>query len=154
MNPEKPHAENLRRGRFSQEGQAYLLTLVAKDRSPVFRDFTAARQAVRCFADNALHRCGRTLAFVVMPDHIHWLLELGAGACLSEAVRVYRARVSPALGHRIWQKGFHDRALRRDQDLAAVARYVVSNPVRSGIVQQVGDYPHRDAVWIQSRIAR
>ena len=60
------------RGRFSQPGQAYLLTLVADDRAPVFDDFTAAR----CFGDSALHRYGTTLVFIVMPDHVHWRLEL------------------------------------------------------------------------------
>ena len=148
MTPSQPHAENLRRGRFSQEGRSYLLTLVSNARAPVFQEFSAARKAVRCFGDSALHRYGTTLAFVVMPDHVHWLFELAAGASVSAAVRVYRAKVSLALGRRVWQKGFHDRALRRDEDLAAVARYVISNPVRSGIVQRVGDYPHWDAVWL------
>lgn len=83
-----------------------------------------------------------------MPDHVHWLLELGSEGGVSAAVRVYRAKVSLALGRRIWQKGFYDRALRREEDLVAVARYVVGNPVRAGIVARVGDYPHWDAVWI------
>jgi hypothetical protein len=38
--------------------------------------------------------------------------------------------------------------LRRDEDLRAVARYVILNPVRAGLVQRVGDYPHWDAVWL------
>jgi REP element-mobilizing transposase RayT len=49
---------------------------------------------------------------------------------------------------RIWQKGFHDHAIRKEEDLRAVARYVVANPVRAGLVQSVRDYPHWDARWI------
>ncbi|MQM35927.1 MAG: transposase, partial [Candidatus Accumulibacter phosphatis] len=81
-------------------------------------------------------------------DHVHWLLELASEVSVSDAVRIYRAKVSLSLGRRIWQKGFHDRAVRRDEDLAAVARYVVHNPVRAGLVERLGDYPHWDAVWI------
>jgi REP element-mobilizing transposase RayT len=148
VQPAQPHARNLRQGRYSQAGQIYLLTLVTAGRERVFEHFSAARRAVRCFGEPAVRAYGTTLAFVVMPDHVHWLLELGSEGGVSVAVRVYRAKVSLALGRRIWQKVFYDRALRRDEDLVAVARYVVGNPVRAGIVDRVGDYPHWDAVWI------
>jgi REP element-mobilizing transposase RayT len=48
----------------------------------------------------------------------------------------------------VWAPAFHDRALRRDEDLRGVARYLVLNPVRAGLVRRVGDYPFWDAVWI------
>ncbi len=48
----------------------------------------------------------------------------------------------------MWQKGFHDHAIREEEDLRAVARYVVANPVRAGLVQSVRDYPHWDARWV------
>ncbi|MBN8514003.1 transposase [Accumulibacter sp.] len=148
MPPSQPHAEDLRQGRCSQSGQVYLLTLVTAERARVFEHFTTAHQAARCFNERAVRRYGATLAFVVMPDHVHWLLELASEVSVSDAVRIYRAKVSLSLGRRIWQKGFHDRAVRRDEDLAAVARYVVHNPVRAGLVERLGDYPHWDAVWI------
>jgi REP element-mobilizing transposase RayT len=53
-----------------------------------------------------------------------------------------------AVGLDLWQKGFHDRALRREDDLAEVARYVVSNPVRAGLVSKTGAYSHWDAIWV------
>ena len=36
-----------------------------------------------------------------------------------------------------------------DEDLVAVARYIVANPVRAGLVKNVRDYPHWDAVWLE-----
>jgi hypothetical protein len=50
-------------------------------------------------------------------------------------------------GH-VWQRGFHDRALRGDEDLPAVARYIVANPLRAGLVRSVRDYPHWYAKWV------
>ena len=48
----------------------------------------------------------------------------------------------------MWQEGFHDRALRQEADLRKAARYVVANPLRAGLVTDLGDYPLWDAVWV------
>ena len=83
-----------------------------------------------------------------MPDHIHWLLQIADGGNLSSAVHLYKAKVSVLLGQRVWQRGFHDHALRGDEDLRDVVRYVIANPLRSGLVKSVGEYPHWDAIWL------
>ncbi|PKM10009.1 MAG: transposase [Gammaproteobacteria bacterium HGW-Gammaproteobacteria-3] len=142
------HGSHLRKGRVSEAGRVYLLTMVTKNRRRVFADFAAARVAVCCLHSDAVRKSGQILAFVVMPDHVHWLLALGQKASVSGAVRVFRAKVSLALGEKIWQKGFYDRGLRAEEDVAAVARYIIANPLRAGLVDSVGDYPHWDAVWL------
>ena len=143
-----PHSRNLRRGRFSQAGQIYLLTMVGVGRSPVFEDFFAARCVVRAMHEPSVVSVAETLAFVVMPDHVHWLVQLKDGARLGDVVRRLKARVTMVLGAPVWQRGFHDHALRKEEDVAGTARYVVANPVRAGLVRRVGDYPHWDAVWV------
>ena len=50
---------------------------------------------------------------------------------------------------KVWQKGFHDHAIRKDEDIKAVARYIIANPLRAGLVENIGDYPFWDAVWLQ-----
>ena len=145
---DSPHGRSLRRGRVSLPGQIYLVTMVCKDRRLHFADFVPARCAVQTLHDDAVAALTDTLAFVVMPDHVHWLMHLKEGASIGEGVRRFKAKVSLALGRRIWQRGFHDHALRRDEDVLAVARYVVANPLRAGLVRSVCDYPHWDAVWL------
>lgn len=93
-----PHSRNLRLGRFSQSGQVYLLTMVGIDRSPVFADFFAARCVVRAMHESSVVFVAETLAFVVMPDHVHWRVQLKDGARLGEVVRRVKARVSLLLG--------------------------------------------------------
>jgi len=144
----------LRRGRFSHPGYVYLVTTVTREREPVFADFLLARLAIaelRRSDDSG--RC-RTLAYVLMPDHLHWLLHLEQGT-LSQAVGRFKAHAARVVqgsrscaGQPLWQAGYHDHALRHDEDLRAAARYLVANPVRAGLVQRVGDYPHWDAVWV------
>ena len=144
----QPHGKNLRKGRVSLPGNVYLVTAVTASRKPVFASFSAARLAVRCFHDQDVAHHAQTCAFVVMPDHIHWLLQIADGGNLSSAVRLYKAKVSMLLGQRMWQRGFHDHALRGDEDLRDVVRYVIANPLRSGLVKSVGEYPHWDAIWL------
>ena len=75
----RPHGKNLRKGRVSLPNHVYLVTIVIASRKPVFTSFTAARVAVRCFHGSDVARHAQTLAFVVMPDHVHWLLQLKEG---------------------------------------------------------------------------
>ena len=58
--------------------------------------------------------------------------------------------VNLALGRQgaLSQKGYHDHGVRREEDLRVLARYVVANPVRAGLVGRVGNYPLWDAVWL------
>jgi REP element-mobilizing transposase RayT len=147
-NTEKPHAKNLRKGRVSLPKHAYLVTIVTAYREPFFASFTEARVAVQCFHDKDVARHAQTLAFVVMPDHVHWLLQLEEGGSLSETVRVYKAKASLILHQRIWQRGFHDHALRDEDDLRDIARYIIANPLRAGLAMKVGEYPHWDAIWL------
>lgn len=146
-----PHGRDLRHGRRSEPGRIYLLTAVTHRRAAVFADFRCGRAVVQAL--RAQHERGRvrSLAFVVMPDQPHWLVELRQPLLVAQ-VKGCSAyvinRLRPGAGRRLWQRGFHDHALRREEDLRAAARYVVANPLRAGLVAWIGDYPLWDAVWL------
>ncbi len=143
----------LRKGRLSEVGQIYSITCVTADRGPVFACWQSARALVAQL--RALHDAGdvESLAWVVMPDHLHWLFQLRRGDLATIVCRM-KARSSLAINRRngtcgrLWQKGYYDRALRREEDLRSAARYIIMNPVRAGLVQKVGDYPLWDAIWL------
>jgi REP element-mobilizing transposase RayT len=94
------------------------------------------------------------LAWVLMPEHVHWLVQLGDSVPLAAVV----ARLKSASGRRVnritkhhgplWSRAFHDRALREEEDLVSVARHMVANPIRRGLVARVGDYPFWNATWL------
>jgi len=144
----RAQGHRLRKGRYSTPGQNYVVTLVTRGRTPVFARLKPARWAVRCLHDKDVVNHSTTLAFVIMPDHVHWLFQLSETGELSTVVRLYKAKVSHALGCSIWQRGFHDRALRVYEDVVSISRYIVANPLRAGLVEHIGDYPHWDAVWL------
>jgi REP element-mobilizing transposase RayT len=144
----KAESNRLRTGRHSQSGQVYLVTLVTKDRQAIFSDFSAARCVVRTLLEEERMDRAITWSYVLMPDHLHWLMKLGETVNLSQCVQGIKSMVSRQLGKAVWQTGFHDRAMRKEDDLPNVARYIVANPLRAGLVRKLGEYPHWDAIWL------
>jgi REP element-mobilizing transposase RayT len=146
--PPRPRSKDLRKGRVSLPGQIYHITTVTIDRAPVFADWRSARVLVNALREAQTRGLTTTWAFVVMPDHLHWLMQLVNDASLPKVVGSVKAVTAHKLGQSIWQGGFHDHALRREDDVMEVARYIVANPLRAGLVEQLADYPHWDAVWL------
>ncbi|WP_201018893.1 REP-associated tyrosine transposase [Pseudomonas cichorii] len=147
------HGADLRKGRYSETGRIYLLTSVVHERRQIFDDWRAGRLLVDEFRKAQQEGRAHSLAWVVMPDHFHWLVELQSGSLglLMRRVKSGSSRaVMAAVGadSQVWQKGYHDRAVRREEDLRSIARYIVANPLRAGLVNRVGDYPLWDAVWL------
>ena len=136
----------LRRGRYSIEGGHYLITVATRKRYPYFLSFEHACSASKSFYQPRVTLVANTLSYVVMPDHIHWLLQLNGE--LLEAVRRYKSYVSLDVGERIWQDGFHDRMIRKEEDIKAVARYIVGNPLRAGLVANINHYSFWNAAWL------
>lgn len=102
-------------------------------------------------SDRARHT--ETYCYVVMPDHLHWMLALRGDRVLSSVVRRVKARTAlrihrSALAEgRIWQHGFHDRMVRSDEALHELGAYIVHNPVRAGLADRPGCYPYWDILW-------
>lgn len=143
----KPHAGNLRAGRYSEHGRIYLITAVTQNRTPWFLDVRKARCVVTCMRAIQQRGLAETLAYVLMPDHLHWLMTLAKERSLSTVVGGMKSISARRVGCCIWQSGFHDHAVRREEDIVKLARYVVANPLRAGLVRNLSDYPHWDAVW-------
>ena len=148
MDDTKPHAHRLRTGRYSQPGQIYMVTLITAERRRIFDDFSAARALVQILKAESDKQRASTLAFVVMPDHLHWLMQLGESTTLAQSVRGIKSITTLRLGLPVWQRGYHDHAVRREEDIKALARYVIANPVRAGLCVSVGAYSHWDAAWL------
>jgi putative transposase len=151
--PAKGHTV-LRRGRVFLSGQIYHVSTTTAGRCRLFNDFTAGCAAARCFESRAILGDAEMLAWVLMPDHVHWLIGLGRQFTLGTLVGRLKAisarNVNRACGRNgtVWAPAYHDHALRGDEDLTPVARYIVANPLRAGLVQSVAHYPFWNAVFL------
>jgi len=146
--------DDLLKGRVSIPGHVYHITTCTEGRWPLFQDFRNGRLLVTEMRQLNDAKLVRSLAWVIMPDHLHWLFQLDEQLNLSDIVKKLKARSSRAInalnGRQgpVWQRGFHDHAIRHDEDLRAVARYIIANPLRAGLVEHIGDYPLWDAIWL------
>jgi REP element-mobilizing transposase RayT len=131
----------------------YIVTTTVAGRTPVFRDFAASVIVAREL--RAMDRSGacEVLAWVLMPDHLHMLVamthvELPAlvGGLKGRTARLLNASLGRS--GRLWQRGFHDHALRVEEDIVSAARYIVANPLRARLVEKIGEYPFWDARWV------
>ena len=145
---DRQHSRDLRKGRYSETGRIYLVTTTIHLRTPWFQNLLNARCLVQTLMEAQQRGLGETLAYALMPDHLHWLLVLGEKCNLSTVVGGVKSLSAHRIGHRIWQTGFHDHALRHEKDLKDIGRYVVANPLRAGLVERLSDYPHWDAIWL------
>lgn len=148
---------DLRKGRVSMIGQVYLVTTPTFRRARLFDDLFLARKVVTALRVRDREGDTRTLAFVVMPDHVHWLFELTAST-LGEVMRKFKGGAAREINlsrgrvGSVWQPGFHDHALRNEECLVSAARYVVLNPIRAGLVEKLGEYSHWDTAWGHSML--
>lgn len=149
-----PRSGDLRKGRFSEAGRAYHVTAVTNERQPLFVDLLPGRTVVRTLMHLDKRGHTNTWVFVVMPDHLHWLFSLNDRAKLAKVMHAAKGysglSVNKLLGRTgaVWQEGCHDHAVRGEEDLRELARYVVANPIRAGLVARLGDYPLCDANWL------
>jgi REP element-mobilizing transposase RayT len=138
---------NLRKGRYSEKGLYYHIVITTKNRARIFENFTLARKAIHCLKDSDTAELTETLSFMVMPDHIHWLLIL-RDSSISKCIQRMKSQFSRVTGLKVWQEGFYDHGIRSDDSLINIARYIVANPLRAGLVESIGEYPHWDSVWL------
>ena len=141
---------HLRAGRYSFPGQLYLLTTVTRHRRPWFLDPEVARLAARSMSLAEHWLPSRCLCWVLMPDHWHGLVELGEGATLATTMKRIKGAAAHSvnqhlkIGGPLWASGFHDHALREEESTENVARYIIANPLRAGLVRNLMDYPYWD----------
>jgi REP element-mobilizing transposase RayT len=122
-------------------------------RRPIFTDWRLGRLLVAELRRAHDQEWVNSIAWVVMPDHFHWLVQIEQRT-LAQLMQAIKSRSTLAINRALnsegafWQTGYHDRAIRDGEQLLPFARYIVANPLRAGLVDKIGDYPLWDACWL------
>jgi putative transposase len=92
------------------------------------------------------YHCCRLHEFVIMPNHVHGIIEIVGGSyvgegfkpsrsySLTEILRGFKTFSSRAINQKYpdglfqWQRSFHDRVIRDKWELITIGRYIVENP--------------------------
>lgn len=136
--------------------------------------FAGAAAAQIAFDDVAFYTPkfkAASLAYVIMPDHMHRVITPSpedfkrfareeqarsgkyagdpARFYLSKIIEDYKRHVSFAVnkmqatpGAKLWQDGFQDDGLRTPEAIWQAVRYVLFNPVRAGLATRPEAYPY------------
>lgn len=142
----------LLRCRTSVVGHFYVTTSVTAGRQSLFAAPECAAVLMHQFKASDARGASRSFAWVIMPDHFHWVMQLRGGA-LGPCVQSLKSRsavaINAALGRRapVWQRGYYEHWIRDEHDIRQQVLYVMGNPVRAGLASRLGDYPYGWCRW-------
>jgi REP element-mobilizing transposase RayT len=146
----------LARGRHSQLHAVYAVTIATQQRQPLFVATALAGLVSNLLSQSDREGATQTHAWVLMPDHLHWLFALQTGN-LADVMRRLKSRSARAINAArattgpVWQAGYYDHHIRDHEDLFAQAHYLIANPVRKGLVDNPHRYPHWGCQWLPNQ---
>jgi putative transposase len=95
--------------------------------------------------------------YVIMPDHVHLFVRgddnfrLGSWVGALKQALAKAGMLSRAKGQ-VWAEGFFDHLLRSNESYSQKWNYVRENPVRSGLVKSVADWPYQGEIVYIDRL--
>jgi REP element-mobilizing transposase RayT len=132
---------------YTQAYLAFYVTMCVKDKQRLLTDKSRCAAAREALIASCKEEGYRPIAYCIMPDHVHALIQGGSKPRgLSSWVRRFKGVSQRALWTlgvegKVWQRGFYDHILRAYEDMEDIARYILANPVRAGLVVHSTDYP-------------
>ena len=133
---------------YSSPEMVYFATLCARDKGILFLDPELARAVVESLLWCRASDHFRIYAYCLMPDHLHIAVSPNeSGICLSKSVGVFKSyttRESWKFGFtgQLWQRSWYDHIARRDEDVIAICRYILENPLRKGLISESDEWPY------------
>ena len=139
---------------YSQPG-AYFITLCVEKRRPILGKIDSSPQVVLSSIGKIVSDVWYSLPqrfpcldaisqsiFVVVPDHIHGILQITAGGaspsptlhqilgCFKSITTIETNRLLGTPGQKLWQRSAYEHILRNQQDFDEAAGYIAENPAR------------------------
>ena len=89
--------------------------------------------------------------YCFMPNHQHLIVTGTRGdSDVWKTVVGYKQKTGFWMSGNIqgtkWQKDFYDHVIRKSEDIAVQARYILDNPVRKGLVPTWEEYPFKGSI--------
>jgi putative transposase len=121
------------------------LTMCTFERRRYFASRVSIDIVFRQLLRTSATRTVEIIAYCFMPDHFHALVAgTSEGSNLHQFFQRFRQQSGfhhqSATGQRLWQDGYFDRSLRKEDDTFDVVSYILANPVRAGLCATAVDY--------------
>ncbi|HEX4158943.1 MAG TPA: transposase [Rhizomicrobium sp.] len=109
----------------------------------ILRDHAALVQAALQYFDGERYRL---LAWAIMPNHVHVLVEQLDGFPLAGVVQGWKSFSAREINNRrgakgaVWAPDYYDRYIRNGLHLTNAIAYIENNPVKAGLVSRAEDW--------------
>jgi putative transposase len=93
----------------------------------------------------------RLLAWVIMPNHVHAMIEQIYGNSLSTIVQSWKSYSAHTINEisgakrQVWSPDYFDRYIRNETHYANAKFYIERNPVKARLVERPEDWPYSSA---------
>ena len=103
---------------------------------------------IQCLEDMRRRFAMCIYGYVVMPEHVHLLVNEPQHATLADAIHFLKLSFAKRLRSRkratepssFWQKRYYDRNVRDAQEFTVKLRYLHRNPVERGLVKEAAEW--------------
>ena len=125
--------------RYQQAGDLHFITFSCYGRKPYLAS-PAARELFEASLEKMRRKYGfAVLGYVVMPEHVHLLVNEPALCLLSRALQALKISVSVQRSERpFWLRRYYDFNVHSAEKIPEKLRYLHRNPVARGLVQVGG----------------
>lgn len=111
----------------------YFITSNTKNRAHVFDNQNAAK-FIKAIKRTKEKHPFKLFAFVVIPDHIHLLLQPQKSETISKIMLCLKRSSAFEIGRGpIWQPRFHDHIIRNEDDFENHFEYIRYNPIKNNL---------------------
>lgn len=138
---------------YKSSSYVYFITLCTASKQPHFLNNRIAKIVEEEMELRRARKEIRVFCYCIMPDYLHMLLSLADNYQKSlqnwvSAFKRFTGKVINELCNTkpLWQKNFYDHIVREDESLLEIAKYILNNPVRKGLVPEWAAYPYSKTI--------
>ena len=156
-NPDIHHRRSIRlRGYDYSSDGAYFVTICTQNKLCLLGNVINGEMAInetgkiteQCWLQIPIHfPIAKLNAFIIMPNHLHGIIELcddqniveannyspirarGTSLTIGSIVRGFKIGVTKLIGRSIWQRSYYEHIIRDDEDYYHIEEYIRNNPI-------------------------
>jgi putative transposase len=130
--------------RFQRAESLHFITFSCFRLLPLLESASARETVEAVLEQTRVRHQARVYAYVLMPEHVHLLVNEPPQILLAQFLKVLKQATSRKLRggrEKFWQERYHDSNVRGEKERSQVIRYIHHNPVVRGLVETPEDWP-------------
>lgn len=142
-----PRNQRLDPDLYTESNRVVFITIRAyRDLIP-FNEASRNAAMLHCLEEEQIRNHCCVFTYCLMPDHLHYLASPQQDGMsvltFTDQFKGKATNLSWKFGWhgKLWQPRHFDHIVRAEEDLRAIAQYILDNPVRKGFVEHAEDWP-------------